>query len=36
MQIIPVEGELYIADGRTGEHRQTDMHDEVNSLFSQF
>ena len=36
MQILPVEGELFNADGRTDEHGQTDKHYEVKSSFSQF
>jgi hypothetical protein len=36
MKILPVEGDLFNAEGRTDEHRQTDKHDEVNSRFSQF
>jgi hypothetical protein len=36
MKILPVEGELFKADGRTDEHGQTDRHEEINSSFSQF
>jgi len=36
MLILPVEGQLLNADGRTDEHGQTDRHDEINSRFSQF
>jgi hypothetical protein len=36
MKILPVEGELFNADGKTDEHRQADGHDAVKCRFTQF